>query len=230
MKSHFDGGHRVLAPMRPVRAAIWIAVTGAFAALNFYAASRADDRGQDAVYSYDILAGAVVAYGLLLVFVFAITPAGTRRDLLALRRPHSWWRALGTSALAVVMILVGAYLALALAGAGDEQNLTPEEWDGSRAGQYAASFVAVVLIGPVVEELLYRGAGLGLLRSYGTGFAVVTTAILFGFGHGLLLSLGAFIWFGLVVAVVRLRTGSIYPAMLVHAMFNALGMTVPLFV
>jgi membrane protease YdiL (CAAX protease family) len=214
-----------------VRAAIWIAVTGAFAALNFYAASRAsDDRGQDAIYSYDVLVGAVLAYGLLLVFVLAITANGSRRELLALRAPHSWWRALGMSAGAVVVILIGAYVALALTGAGDEQNLTPEEWDGSRAGQYAASFVAVVLIGPVVEELLYRGAGIGLLRPYGTPLAVVTTAVIFGFGHGLLLSLGAFIWFGLVVAVVRLRTGSIYPAILVHSTFNALGMTVPLFV
>jgi membrane protease YdiL (CAAX protease family) len=214
-----------------VRAAIWIAVTAAFAALNFYAASRAsDDRGEDAVYSYDVLVGAVLAYGLLLVFVLAITADRSRRDVLALRAPDSWWRALGMSAAAVVVILIGAYVALALTGAGDEQNLTPEEWDGSRAGQYAASFVAVVLIGPVVEELLYRGAGLGLLRPYGTPLAVVTTAVIFGFGHGLLLSLGAFIWFGLVVAVVRLRTGSIYPAILVHSTFNALGMTVPLFV
>ncbi len=213
-----------------VRAAIWIAVTGAFAALNFYAASRASEREQDAVYSYDVLVGAVLAYGLLLVFVLAITADGSRRDVLALRQPHSWWRALGMSAGAVVVILIGAYIALALTGAGDEQNLTPEEWDGSRAGQYAASFLAIVLIGPVVEELLYRGAGIGLLQPYGTPIAVAATAVIFGFGHGLLLSLGAFIWFGLVVAVVRLRTGSIYPAILVHSTFNALGMTVPLFV
>jgi membrane protease YdiL (CAAX protease family) len=60
--------------------------------------------------------------------------------------------------------------------------------------------------------------------------AVGVTAVLFGLGHGLLLSLGAFIWFGLVVAIVRLRTRSLYPAILVHSTFNALGMIVPLFV
>jgi membrane protease YdiL (CAAX protease family) len=213
-----------------VRAAIWIAVTGAFAALNFYAATTAEDRDQDAVYSYDLLIGAAVAYGLLLVFVFAITSGLPRRELLALRSPSSWWRAIGLSAGAVVVILIGAYVALALSGAGDEQNLTPEEWDASRAGPYAASFVAIVLIGPTVEELLYRGAGLGLLEPYGKRLAIAVTAVLFGLGHGLLLSLGAFVWFGLVVALVRLRTNSIYPAILVHMIFNALGMTVPLFV
>jgi membrane protease YdiL (CAAX protease family) len=213
-----------------VRAAIWIAVTGAFAALNFWAAATAGDRDQDAVYSYDLLIGAVLAYGLLLVFVLGITSGMPRREVLALRAPPSWWRAIGTAAGAVVVILIGAYIALALAGAGDEQNLTPEDWDSSRAGAYAASFVAVVFIGPAVEELLYRGAGLALLEPYGQRVAVVVTAVLFGLGHGLLLSLGAFIWFGLVVAVVRLRTRSLYPAILVHSTFNALGMIVPLFV
>jgi membrane protease YdiL (CAAX protease family) len=213
-----------------VRAAIWIAVTGAFAALNFWAAATSGERDQDAVYSYDLLIGAVLAYGLLLVFVLGITSGLPRRDVLALRPPPSWWRAIGMAAGAVVVILIGAYIALALAGAGDEQNLTPEDWDSSRAGAYAASFVAVVLIGPVVEELLYRGAGLALLEPYGERVAVVVTAVLFGLGHGLLLSLGAFIWFGLVVAVVRLRTRSLYPAIAVHSTFNAIGMIVPLFV
>ena len=209
---------------------IWICVTGAFAALNFYAANTADDRGQDAVYSYDLLASAIVAYGLLLVFVLGLTSGMSRRDVLALHPPSSWWRAIGLSAAAVVVILVGAYVLLALTQAGDEQNLTPEDWDGSRAGQYAASLVAVVLIGPVVEELLYRGAGLSLLLPYGRWVAVGVTAAIFGLGHGLLLSLGAFVWFGIVVALVRLRTRSLYPAILVHSTFNALGMTLPLFV
>jgi membrane protease YdiL (CAAX protease family) len=212
------------------RAGIWVAVTGGFAARNFYAASTADDRGQDAVYSYDLLAGALIAYGLLFVFVLALTQGMPRRDVLALRAPPSWWRAVGLAVVAVIAILVGAYLVLALAQAGDEQNLTPEGWDGSRAGQYAASFVAVVLIAPVVEELLYRGVGLSLLEPYGRWVAVGVTAAIFGLGHGLLLSLGAFVWFGIVVALVRLRTGSIYPAILVHCTFNALGMTIPLFV
>lgn len=213
-----------------MRAAIWIAVTGAFAALNFYAVGASGERDQNAVYSYDLLVGAVFAYGLLLVFVLAITSGLPRRDVLALRPPPSWWRALGTAAVAVVSILVGVYVLLALAGAGDEQNLTPEAWDSSRAGAYAASFVAVVLIGPIVEELLYRGAGLGLLEPYGQRVAVAVTAVVFGLGHGLLLSLAAFIWFGLVIAIVRLRTRSLYPAFVVHSTFNALGMVVPLFV
>ena len=216
--------------MASVRTAIWIAVTGGFAALNFFLASSVEERDQDVVYSYAVLANAVIVYGLLLVFVLALTNDGNRRAVLALQAPASWWKAVGVSIVAVLVILVGAAIALSLTNAGDEQNLTPEDWDSSRAGQYAASFLAIVFIGPIVEELLYRGAGIGLLLPYGAPVAVGVTALLFGAGHGLVLSFGAFLWFGVVTALVRLRTESIYPAMLVHSMFNAVGMTVPLFV
>ena len=60
--------------------------------------------------------------------------------------------------------------------AGDEQGLTPDAWDSSRAGAYAANFVAVALVGPIVEELMYRGAGMTLLAPYGSTVAVLVTA------------------------------------------------------
>lgn len=213
-----------------MRALIWLAVTGAFAALNFYAVSRAPERGDDTVYSYDVLANAVFAYGLLFAFVLALTAGLPRRDVLGLRSPRSWPGALGLSLAGLVAILIGASTIVWLSGAGDEQNLAPEDWDGSRAGAYAASFVAIVFVGPFVEELLYRGAGVGLLESRGTIAAIGVTAVMFGLGHGLLLSLGAFVWFGIVTAWIRIRTDSLYPALIVHALFNAFGMIVPLFV
>lgn len=213
-----------------MRALAWLAVTSAFAAVNFYAVSQANDREGDVVYSYDVLASAVVAYGLLLAVVFALTAGMPRRELLALRAPPSWSRAIGLAVGGLVAIFAGATFLLWLTSAGDEQNLAPESWDGSRAGAYAASFVAIVLIGPAVEELLYRGAGVGLLEQYGQPVAIGVTALMFGLGHGLLLSLGAFVWFGVVTAWIRLRTNSLYPALIVHSLFNAFGMIVPLLV
>lgn len=213
-----------------VRAQLWLVVTGAFAALNIWAVSRAPERGQDTVYTYDVLASAVVAYGVLLAVVYALTTGLPRRDVLALRRPASWPRALGLALAGLVAILLGAAALLQLTGAGDEQNLAPEEWDGSRAGAYAASFLAIVVVGPVVEELLYRGAGIAFLTPFGAGVAVAVTAVVFGLGHGLLLSFPAFVWFGLVAGFVRIRTDSLYPTLLLHSAFNAVGMTLPLLV
>jgi membrane protease YdiL (CAAX protease family) len=213
-----------------VRALLWLAITGAFAALTFYAVSQADDRGEDTVYSYDVLASAVVAYGLLAVIVYALTQGLPRRELLGLCAPRSWWRGTGLALGGVVAALIGAAILLALTGAGDEQNLAPEDWDGSRAGAYAASFLAIVFIGPVVEELLYRGAGIGLFERWGAPVAVGVTALMFGLGHGLLLSFPAFLWFGVVTGWLRVHTGSLYPPVLAHCVFNAVGMLLPLFV
>jgi membrane protease YdiL (CAAX protease family) len=216
--------------MRRMRTILWLVLTGTFAAINFVAASQAPERGQDTVFTYDVIVSAVIAYGLLLVLILLLTNGLPRRELFALRPPPSWPRALGLSLVSLVVILIGAAILLQLTNAGDEQNLTPEEWDGSRAGAYAASFVAIVFIGPTVEELLYRGAGIGLLAPYGRTVAIGVTAVLFGLGHGLLLSLGAFIWFGLVTAWLRYRTNSLYPPLLVHRGFNAAGMIVPLLI
>ena len=150
-----------------MRAVVWLGVTASFAAVNFYAVSQAPDRGSDTVYSYDIFASAVlvVRAPLRVCLRGYLGPAAPR--LLALRAPSSWGRAFGLWLGGLLAIFAGAYFLLWLAGAGDEQNLAPDSWDGSRAGAYAASFVAIVLIGPLVEELLYRGVGVGLLEPHG---------------------------------------------------------------
>ena len=213
-----------------MRLALWFLFVGAFAALNLYGRSVGEPPDDDLVYQYDFAVGSLAGYALLFSLVLALTVGLPRREVLALRRPPSWGHALGLALGALVVIFVGTGIALSLSGAGDEQNLTPEGWDSSRAGAYALSFLAVVVVAPVTEELLYRGLGLSLLLArVGTPVAVAVTAVLFGLGHGLVLSLAAFVWFGVVIALVRLRTDSIYPAFVVHGAFNAIGMTVPLF-
>jgi sodium transport system permease protein len=213
-----------------VRLALWLFFTGAFAALNLLSRSEGTRPDDDAVYQYSFGIGSLAGYAILFSLVLALTVGLPRREVLALRRPASWRQALGLALGALVLIYIGAAIALSLANAGDEQNLTPEGWDSSRAGAYALSFVAVVFAAPITEELLYRGVGISLLLPrFGVPVAVGVTALLFGLGHGLLLSLAAFVWFGIVIGLLRLRTDSIYPAFVVHCTFNAVGMIAPLF-
>jgi membrane protease YdiL (CAAX protease family) len=128
----------------------------------------------------------------------------------------------GLALLSFVTIFIGAGLLIWALNAGDEQGLTPDRWDSSRAGAYAANFVAVAVVGPIVEELMYRGAGMTLLLArYGAPVAVLVTSLAFGLGHGLLRALAALVFFGLVIALLRLRTRSLYPCILVHSLFNA---------
>jgi len=205
----------------------WIALVAALATLNYAGRLSGGKPESDVLYQYETATGSAILYAILLaIVVFGIGRGLPKADFFALRRPRSWPSALGWVLAGYVAIFIGAGLLLLVLDAGEEQGLTPEGWDSSRAGAYAANFVAVALVGPVVEEVLYRGAGLSLLLRFGPRIGVVATAICFGLGHGLVLALPALVVFGLVTGFVRLRTDSIYPPMLIHCAFNATSLIV----
>lgn len=208
------------------RIAAWVGLVGLLIALAYAGRASGGDPPEDALYRYETAVSGIVVYLLLLGVLFLIARGADLRELFALRPPESWGRALGLSFGAYVVIFVGAGLLLIALDAQDEQGLTPDAWDSGRAGPYAANFVAVALVGPVVEELMYRGAGMHLLARFGAPVAVVVTSVAFGLAHGLVLALAALTLFGVVTALLRLRTDSIYPCMLVHCAFNATSLVV----
>lgn len=203
------------------RVAVWAGLVIALAGLGYLSRAIGGAPEKDALYQYDTAIGGLIVYGIFLSLLLAIGSGLPWREFFALRRPDSWPSALGLAFAAYLAIFFGAGAILIALGAQDEQGLTPESWDPSRAGAYAANVLAVAFIGPLVEELAYRGAGMTLLARWGAPVAVAATAIGFGLGHGLLLALPALVWFGVVTALLRLKTNSVYPCMLVHCAFNA---------
>lgn len=87
---------------------------------------------------------------------------------------------------------------------------------------------AFVLVAPVTEELLFRGLLLPALATrHGNALAVVATSVLFGLFH---LDLQAAVYatmMGLLLGAVRVRAGSVLPAIALHAGFNALPIVLP---
>lgn len=90
--------------------------------------------------------------------------------------------------------------------------------------------VMVVSIGPLVEEVLFRGALLSaLLRRLPVGWAVAACVLLFGVVHlpGL-----HFKWYALpdlmllalALCWLRLKSGSLWPSVLAHGVNNAVAM------
>lgn len=199
----------------------WATLVAVLAAIGYASRISGGKPSDDALYQYDTAAGGIAVYAILLGLLLWIARGLPRRELFALRRPASWPSALGLALASYLAIFFGAGAILIALGAQDEQGLTPDGWDSSRAGAYAASFLAVAFVGPIVEELLYRGAGMTLLAHWGAPVAIAVTSIGFGLGHGLLLALPALVWFGVVTALLRLKTDSVYPCMLVHCAFNA---------
>ena len=86
--------------------------------------------------------------------------------------------------------------------------------------------VAIVLLGPVLEELSFRGIVLpSLRRSIGPWPAIALTSVAFGLLHPVpefqpivVAPLGA------VFGYVRLRTGRVWPCVLLHVLVNTVSM------
>ena len=179
---------------------------------------------RDVLYRYETAIGAAVIYAIMLMLVLAI--AGFDRDLLALRRPRSWPRTLGLSA----ALFVGMFVAIALLEqvlhGGEEQGLTPDGWQPDHAGAYAANFVVIAVVAPIVEELTFRGLGYSLLERYGRWLAIVLIGVIFAAQHGLVRGFLELALFGSALAWLRWRTASIYPCILLHSTFNSIALVV----
>jgi membrane protease YdiL (CAAX protease family) len=207
------------------RIVAWSALVGVLTVLNYvgrYATSEETD--DDVLYEWSSFVGGLVQFGLMLGIVVWIAAGGPARELLALRRPRSWPAALGWSFLVLVLTLALAAALSPFVDAGEEQGLLPDRWDSSRAAPFVANAVLIAGFTPIVEELMFRGLGFGLFVRFGLVAAFVAAGVLFGPAHGLVLGLPLLVAFGLGLAFLRWRTGSIYPPILLHAVFNAVAL------
>lgn len=179
---------------------------------------------EDVAYRWESSIGGVISYGITLAVGLLLARRLDRTSFLAFRRPGSWWRATGISALVMVAVFVVGGIVDQFADPEEEQGLIPESFDSSRAAQFAAYAAVVVLLAPVVEEILFRGVGYALLEPFGRGFAIVAVGISFALVHGLVAGFLIIATFGVGLAYLRARTGSIYPCIVLHSLFNAFGL------
>ena len=151
---------RVATQPAPWRLIAWLVfVARARSARRTRAGSPADDPPDDLAYRYSSSIAAIVQYGLMLGILLLIARGLPLREAFALRRPASWPRALGYAAVALVAIWLASAALSPLLDANDEQGFVPDTWDSSRFGAFAAFFVSVAVVAPIVEELTYRGSG-----------------------------------------------------------------------
>jgi membrane protease YdiL (CAAX protease family) len=215
-----------------LRLAFWAAFVGLIAAVNYAArfsggGGGSKGVGRQEVYSYSTFAGGTIIYAIWLGIVLLICI--DRFDLLALRRPRGWGRALGLGACVAAAVLAWEFLISYLPlpeSPGKEQGITNVHWEPAHAGAFAANFVLFAAIAPFVEELTFRGAGQSLLGFLGRWPSIVLVGIAFGLAHGLLEALLVLVPFGMALAWLRDRTTSVVPGMLVHSFFNATALLV----
>lgn len=109
--------------------------------------------------------------------------------------------------------------------------LLPEAWMESYSeaasgldDTSAMAFIAIVLVAPVVEELVFRGLMMTRLRQAMPGWlAAALSAAVFGLFHGHPVWFGYAFVLGFIFGLMDLRANSILPSMLGHVAFNLIN-------
>lgn len=198
----------------------WGIFVGALIALSYGARLAGGEEVDNPLYKWSTAIGGAVQYAVMLTIAWAIA-RHLHRDLLGLQRPPAWGRAAGLVVAALLTVWVAGGILGRFLKAGEEQGLVPDSWDSSHAAPFVANFVVVALVAPVCEEFLFRGIGYGLVSAVANPWpAIVITGLAFGLAHGLVEALPVLALFGFILAWLRWKTGSIYPGMLLHALFN----------
>ena len=205
--------------------AVWLPLAGLQVALAFIGAGGGKASTDEPLYEYDLAIGSGVLYGILAAITFWIAAAyPSRWEALGLRRFSRSW--VGAAAGVVVASVLVSVALEPILHAGEEQGLSPEVWRPERAGAFALNAVVIVTLVPFTEELFFRGLGVRVLGVFGGAAAVTGTAMIFALAHGLLVAIPPLLFFGLGLAWVRLRSGSVWPAVIAHAAYNGAGLAI----
>ncbi|MCQ2354151.1 MAG: CPBP family intramembrane metalloprotease [Clostridia bacterium] len=85
------------------------------------------------------------------------------------------------------------------------------------------SFIYTALVPGFCEEFLFRGTVLSNLLPYGKTTAVVGSAVLFALMHGNPMQFFYAAAAGILLGIVYVRTGSVWPGMFIHIINNYIG-------
>lgn len=211
------------------RLAIWSTFVGLLALISyaerFSGGNGSKSPSHVSVYSWSTFASGLIFYVIWLGIVFGICI--DRFDLLALRRPPSWWKALGLAVSVVVATFAWEALVSLLPlpeSPAKEQGITTVPWEPKHAAAFAANFVLFAVIAPIVEELTFRGSGQSLLSFLGRWPTILIVGVAFGLAHGLVEAFIVLAALGSALAWLRDRTNSVLPGMLVHGFFNGVAL------
>ena len=206
--------------------AAWTTFVVAFASLSYAVRFTEGKPEKDVLYPWSTVANSLIQYVVIGLIIYGIAGLGNRRQLLALRRPTSWWLALGIGVgigigMAILTTALGPFL-----HPGREQGVTPDVWEPRHAAAYVANGVVICIVAPFVEEVAFRGLGYSLLVRYGRWAAIVLVGVAFGLAHGLVEAFPFLAAFGAGLAYLRSKVDSVYPGMIVHGLFNAVALAV----
>ena len=99
-------------------------------------------------------------------------------------------------------------------------------WDSSPVA-LILTFISICILTPISEELLFRGYILDALnRLHGKWPAIIISSIIFGMVHFDPFTMGMATIGGVIYGWIRMRTGSLIPGIVAHAMWNTMALMI----
>ncbi len=142
--------------------------------------------------------------------------------------PHLWWLPVTAAAAALTALILYSTVLISLGA----QEAAPQQKDLEPLFQSRAILpltgVAVLLMAPLAEEIFFRGFMFaGLLRPFGLNVAMAASGLVFGVFHitgpDTLGVIVPFSLIGMLFAWLYYRTGSLWPNIVAHFLFNVVG-------
>jgi uncharacterized protein len=162
--------------------------------------------------------------GVATLIAFAVAAMLRVRSLSAfgVRRTSVRWLLIGVGVGVVAFVLKSLAILAWVRITGDTNNVQDVYADGGRGGllSLVLSTVFISVFSPLGEELLYRGIATNALLRYGPFVSVVGSTVIFALMHGINNIFPAAVVAGLATAEVFRRSGSIWPGLVVHIVFN----------
>jgi membrane protease YdiL (CAAX protease family) len=175
---------------------------------------------------------ALLGITALFVSVYVVRPLRARRRVAAQLRLRSCRPYLPLLTVATAMKLLAMISTLALHHQLAARRLVPRMPADADVGSSellaqpfgpVAAFLAVAVLGPLIEEFTFRGRVQHTLEhAFGVAPAIGATALVFSGLHGRIDAVHH-IAFGIFAGWVVWRTGSIWAAVYMHALNNAIG-------
>lgn len=173
-----------------------------------------------------------VVYGLILtawtgvatLIAFAVAARLRIRSLSAfgVRRTTGRWLLISVGVGLVAFVVKGLAILAWVQITGDTNNVQSVYAEGGRGGllSLVLATLFISIFSPFGEELLYRGIVTNALLRYGSFVGVVGSTVIFALMHGINIVFPAAVVAGLATAEVFRRSGSIWPSLVVHIVFN----------
>ncbi|MDQ3645572.1 MAG: CPBP family intramembrane metalloprotease [Actinomycetota bacterium] len=126
----------------------------------------------------------------------------------------------------IVNLVVVALLSLIFTDVSGVQQEAFAPGGSMSTQQYLLLLLTVAVVAPIAEEFIFRGMLFGYLRGkMRVAMAIALSSFVFALAHLLPMLVAPLFFVGVVLAVVVERTGSLYPAMFLHAVNNGFALT-----